>query len=288
MKKLNLIIAAAALLLCMGSCSNSEGPLSASSAKKAVEKEAMFAKDSQVMSFGTGFYEVTPEALQKLARLSAAGMITYTTEKAVEQRTERVWQGYWTGYVSKTVSETHVFAQVELTDAGRKFEIEEPTMLRADKLKDFASNKDYEEAVPDYMDAFDNAFGKEEVEAPAVAEAVEEVVEVVDTAAVEEVAIEEEPAPVQTDPNARYNALRARVSEVEHFMLCGRFEVVKAKEVLCTEDMYKEGRGSCTLLYKFVDKTPFGFVSGSPAEGYIQASQVKFRLYQDMGWTVAE
>lgn len=88
MKKF-LLLLAVVFLLAGTSCSNGDSALSASSAEKAVKKYPMFAKDSQVINFNTGFYEVNESSLQQLAQLAAAGMITYTTESAIEKRTKR-------------------------------------------------------------------------------------------------------------------------------------------------------------------------------------------------------
>lgn len=309
MKNTFLALAVGAMLVGLTSCGGDGSPLSESSAKSALKKEAIFAKDSQVRTFAVGFYEVDEDDLNKLARLKEAGMIEYTTESAVETREEREWGGYWTGYYTVTRKYVHVFADVKLTPAGQKLVIEEPTALRKDIAKDFLANKDYEEPVPPYMSASDDAFDKAtaklngEAAKPAPAEEVavveEEVAEIVDTTlaveAVEAVA-EEAPAPkpapkaakAKANPNAAYEALVARVNTESVNVLLGRYELVKVRDILCTEDMFKAGKGSCTVLYKFVDKTPFGFVLGAPDENYVLSSNVKFTLYQDLGWTVSE
>lgn len=278
----------------MTACSG-DAPLSASSAKKALKKEALFAKDSQVRQFEVGFQEVTETHLQRLAQLRAAGVIEYTTEKAIETRKEREWGGFWTGYYTRTREITHIFADVKLTPAGEKLVVEEPTTLRADVLKDLKANKDYEEIVPDYMSATDNAFGGEVVEVVEATEEMEdddEVVvvmaeEVADSVEVADSAVVETPKPVvdNSNPNAMYESMLSRCSTESVYVLLGRFEVVKVKEVLCTEDMFKAGKGSCTVIFKFVDKTPFGYVYGAPDENYLMSNTASFIYYQDLGWT---
>lgn len=295
MKKLFLSLAVVSVLFALASCSGDGKPLTASSAKDALKKDAVFAKDSQVASFEVGFQEVSEDQLQNLAKLKAAGVIDYSAESVKETRYES-YGSYWTGYYKRPYEVTHIFADVKLTPEGEKLVVENPTELRADQIKDFAANKDYEEKVPDYMSASDYSFSDspapEPVEEDPV-EAVEEVVEVeVDSVVEVEEAVEVAPEPKkpepkkEKDPNAAYQAMLDRVNTTTVKVLIGRFEIVKVKEVLCTEDMFKEGRGSCTVLYKFVDKTPFGFVFNAPQENYIQSAKVNLIHYQDLGWTL--
>lgn len=264
--------------------------MSASSAKSAIEKEAFFAKDCNVTSFEVGFQEVTEDYLQKLACLKAAGMITYTTETVNETRSE-TYGNYWTGYHTRTYEVLHVFADVKLTPEGQKLVVENPTVLREDVKKDFAPNENYEEPVPGYMSATDNSFNsadtsQEDVEVAEEVIESEEISEIGDTIVeVAEEVITPEPKN-KKDPNAAYNAMLERVDTSKVNVLVGRFKIVKVKEILCTEDMLKKGEGSCTLLFKFVDKTPFGYVFNTLQENYIQSVNVKFIHYQDLGWTV--
>lgn len=294
MKALVKLFAAAAIVAGMTACSGSDSPLSASSAKKALKKEAMFAKDSQVRKFEVGFQEVSEGYLQGLAALKQAGVIDYTTETAVEKKRSREWVNYFVGYQYRTVEVLHVFANVTLTDAGRKFVVEHPTEVRADLLDELKANEGYEETVPEYMSASDNTFtanataGQIVEEEPTdldtmteedIAETVEEVQE----------AVEQAKAPAgKADPNAAYKAMLDRVSTETVNVLLGRYEIVKVKEVLCTEEMFKEGRGSCKVFFKFVEKTPFGYVLGAPENDKVSHGSAKFCLYQDLGWTVTD
>lgn len=297
MNKFLLTLAAGAMLLGFSACSGEGSPLTASSAKSALKKEAIFAKDSQVRSFEIGFREVSESELDELAKLKAAGLVEFTVEQATETREYRDYS-FWSGYYTYTKTIEHTFADVKLTPAGQKLVVEKPTSVRADVLKDFKANEDYEEVIPDYMSATYTATATAEdttqIEVAEVAEAVEvEEVEADTCGAVEEIAeVIETPAepakaePAKVNPNAAYEALVARVNPETVNVLVGRFEIVKVKEVLCTEDMFKAGKGSCTVLIKFVDKTPFGFVLGAPEENYIRSTSVNFIHYQDMGWTV--
>lgn len=295
MKKIIPAIALGVVMLALPSCSGDGKPLSASSAKSALKKEAIFAKDSQVKTFETGFQEVSEEYLNSLAQLKAAGVIDFTVETATEIRQNRSYS-YWSGYTYTPYEVTHYFADVQLSEAGKKFIIEEPTTVRSD-LKDLLkANKDYEEKVPDFMNASYSGISGRSATSPdegAIAVEAEEVFvedSAVVEAVVEEVAQPEQPkkSASKNNPNEKFESMLAKVNTESVNVLLGRFELVKIKDVLCTEDMFKAGKGSCTVYVKFIDKTPFGFVLGAPSEGYLQATQIKFIHYQDTGWVVED
>lgn len=292
MKKVIAMLAAAALVLGVSSCGD-DAVLGKSAAKKAIKKEAVFAKDFATASFDTGYYEVDEDYILKLAQLQAAGVITYKIDNVVEKVQKRNYN-YWSGYSYYTVDNEHMFATVEFTEEGRKLVVEKPTRTREDIAKDFKDNEDFEEAMPEYMNApADNAEPAPEavaveeeatVETAAPDSAVAEA-DSVATEVVEEV-VEEVAAPA--NPNAAYEAAVARVNREEHQVLLGRYKFIKVKEVLCSEEMAKNGVGKCRLLYTFEDKTPFGYVLGAPRQGYVEDTEVSFVYYQDLGWTVSD
>lgn len=286
-----LIALSVATFIAVGLTSCDDSVLSTSSAKKAINKEAVFAKDYATVAFNTGFYEVNESQLLDLKRLQAAGMISFSTETVIE-KVQKSSYNYWTGYNYYTVDEKHIFANVQLTEEGMKYVVENPTTKRADIIEDFKANENYEELIPDYMEIFasdieeDTAFVEEEPE---------EVVEVVEenTSGLSDSVETEAPSqPVQestqtkAEPNAAYNAAIAKVHTEEHQMLLGRFSLEKVKEVRCTEEMAKNGRGECQAIITFKDKTPFGYVYGAPQQDYLQVVSVSFIHYQDLGWIV--
>ncbi len=69
MNKFLSMVACAAIICGMTSCGDSE-VLSVSSAKKALKKEAFFAKDYATHNFNTGFYEVDETDLDRLLKNS--------------------------------------------------------------------------------------------------------------------------------------------------------------------------------------------------------------------------
>lgn len=299
MKKI-LYAACTALLLVGATSCCGDSPLTASSAKKALKKEAMFSKNNAVVHFDAGFQEVTSSELDNLAMLKAAGVIDYTTEVVTEYTTSRQWVGGWYYGSYQTVENKteHTFANVTLTEAGKKYVIEEDDVVsqRADQMKDFKANKDWEEEIPDYLNATHSSAPAQEEEA-----VVEEVVEAVavDSAVTvdefieevaEEVTPEPEPEPVKaSNKNAAYEAALAKVNVETVIVRIGTIELVKVKEVLCTDDMFEAGRGTCSFIYKVAEVTPFGYVfGGNTNKGLLQLGKAEFVLYNDLGWTVSD
>lgn len=270
------------------SCSD-DGPLTASAAKSALKDTELFAKNTYVTAFNTGYYEVSESVIEDLEKLQSAGVITYTTDKVTEYRSIRRGN-YWYGYYYDEVEEPHTFAQVTLTEAGLKHEVDEPEWAPKYLAKYIKAMKDFEEVVPDYMDATpveEVVVAEEEVvEAPAEEAYVEEATDYVEeeeTPAVEEVA---KPAPV--NKNQAYENAVAKVNTVTHYMLMGQVKLEKVVMVSCTEDMFKEGKGTCSFVYTVEDKTPFGFVYGHLREGGYEFGNATFKYYNDLGWVVTD
>lgn len=106
------------------------------------------------------------------------------------------------GHYSYTDREVpHVFVTVSLTEEGKKYVIEKPTVMRKDYAALLKHNEDYKENLPDYMKATDNTYSKLAGEPVKEAEkeeaAVEEVAESDTVVVAEEVedVVAEEPAP---------------------------------------------------------------------------------------------
>lgn len=285
MKKVFALIAATAVVMGLTSCDDSV--LSASSAKKALKKEAFFSKDYAVKTFETGFYEVDTDKLNDLAKLQAAGVITFTTE-TVKYRMRRSHYDFWKGYTYYYIDGESIFATVDFTDEGRKYVVDEPVTMREDVYKDLKANINYEERVPDYMSA---------VYTGQIAGATVEDVEVtVDSIVADSVAVAEDatvieessPIPVNDDPEAAYRAALERVAIVGNNVRLGQYAIEKVKEVRCTPEQAKNGDGSCVAIITFKDKTPFGFVLGAPLEGYLTSGKVQFKYYNDIGWVVSD
>jgi len=286
-----LTAASLAILLLTGatSCGNSEF-LSASSAKKALKKEAIFAKNHWTVNFNTGFYEVDSDGLDKLARLKAAGMITFTVESAVETVTEYSYSWY-SGRTAYSVEREHDFVTVALTEKGGKLVVGNPVAYREDMAKIMKEIDAYEEQTPDYMNAFyTRPSADEAVESVVVDEEPGTAEEATDSIGAESVTEEAAPAATtaEVDVNAKYNALCARVHIESNNMLAGRLTLEDVYDVFCPEELAKSGAGSCRFTARFIDKTPFGYVLGDgiPGDRQLRTGKANLRFYRDKGWTV--
>jgi proteasome assembly chaperone (PAC2) family protein len=104
----------------MNSCSGNDGVLTESAVEKALKKSDFLTKDAQLTKFQTGYYEVSREQLDLLAKLKAAKMITLRAEEKTE-----IKRTYWA-----VESIGHYFVAVELTEEGKKYERDEHKQYR--------------------------------------------------------------------------------------------------------------------------------------------------------------
>lgn len=288
MKKVLIFFAVAIAAIGISCCDDSV--LSTSSAKKALKKEAIFAKDYATALFKTGYYEVDATELTALNQLVAAGMITLSTDTIVEKAEKRSYD-YWTGYRYYTIDVEHIFVNVVLSDKGKALIIEEPTTMRKDIINDLKPNNNYVEYVPDYMNLDEQSENVEEVviEAIDTNDSINDTLTVVEDATVANNTSSNQATQKDVvNPNAEYNQAINKVSFEEHNMLLGRYSLEKVKEIRCSEEMAKNGIGECKAIITFCDKTPFGYILGAPNEGYLQTISASFVYYQDLGWTVTK
>lgn len=276
MKKSLFFAMCAAAAFIATSCSG-DGPLSASSAKSALKDTEMFAKNTYVTAFKTGYYEVSESAIDDLNKLTDAGMITYTADRVIEYRSYRRGNS-WYGYYTETVEEPHTFVQVALTEAGQKHEIEKPDWAPDYLEKYVKAMKDYEEVLPEFMGAYDDAAVAEEVV----------VVEEAYYDEPEETDADGDSAAKPENKNKNWEDAKAKVSTDTHYMLMGQIKLEKVLLVSCTEEMFKNGEGSCSFIYTVKDKTPFGFVYGHLREGAYEFGNASFKYYNDLGWVVSK
>ena len=297
MKKFLLMTLAAIAMLGATSCS-SDGPLTESSAKSALKDSEMFAKNTFVKKFDTGYYEVTSdETLAELKTLERAGVITLQVDEITEYTKKRVYGGFWTGYYTETVEKKHNFVSVELTEEGKKYEVEKEDWVPSYLEKYAKKMKDFEEALPPYMQdgAGTEASQQEiEVEAPVeeaavVEEAVVEEAAYPDSVAAEEY-VEPSPAPVpqtSSNRNAAYEAAVEKMHTDTHYMLMGKVKLEDIILVECTEEMFKNGEGKCSFIYVVKDKTPFGFVYAPHLrQDAYNSGNATFKYTNNRGWIV--
>lgn len=286
MKKVLIIFALAIIAIGISSCDDSV--LSTSSAKRALKKEAIFAKDYATVVFKTGYYEVDAAELTALNQLVAAGMITLSADTIIEKAEKRSYD-YWTGYRYYTSDVEHIFANVALTEKGKTHVVDEPTTMRKDIINDLKANDNYIEEVPDYMKLDEQTEIVEEETTDNIESIEASFTTVNDTIAPNHNTTANQATQKEVvNPNAAYYQAIDKVAIEEHNMLLGHYSLKKVKEIRCSEEMAKNGVGECKAIITFCDKTPFGYILGAPQEGYLQTISVSFIYYQDLGWTVTK
>lgn len=261
---------AAIALLCgasvMTSCDSDT--LSSRLAENALEEHPLFVDSSQVVTFQTGYYEVTNET--ELKQLEKAGMITCKFENVIEKKWHR---GYFRspGVVKEI---PHTFASVELTPAGKKLEVTLRHDNRSYILKALKVNKPEEKKqLPDYM----NIGGTNESE-------VEVLDNVMDGDAYDEAPEEAEEYESEQD---KYRTSLSKINVVSHEMLVCKTNIIDAFDVFCPEEYVKNGKGTCKFIYEFVDPTPFGHVLTSRTFNKPQMGVATFEHTTDNGWVVS-
>lgn len=266
--------------------------LSARLAKKAVEEHTAFRDSSLTVQFNVGYYEVSEDDIAQLNQLQKANVITFKTEKVTEKK--KRWSYSWYSSSSYTENIEHTFADVKLTEEGRKYLVSEKPAMREDWEKVLRKlEKKYKELKePDFMNLEAKAGEKPEKKEEAVPEKPEKEDEVIDSAEVAEAMAEvaapmEEEKPAETTASAgSYEAAVERVKVETCNMLAGKLKVVEVLDVFCPEEYVKNGKGECSVVYEIEDRTPFGWVLYK-SENY---GVMNFRLLhtEDNGWVVAK
>ena len=113
------------MLLTASLASCDKHTLTARSAKKAIEKETAFRDSSQVVQIGIGYYEVDSAAKQKLEALAKEGVISCKISGIAERHRFEKYT-WWEGTKVFYKDITHYFAEVSLTEEGKKFTVSNP------------------------------------------------------------------------------------------------------------------------------------------------------------------
>lgn len=267
---------------------NSDNILSKSDAESALNDCYYFNKDSHYVNFKTGYYEVNINELNELAQLQQAEMITFTVDKAVETVHKRHWS--WNGSTWTTYTVDHYFAQVDITDKGKKFVIVNPVnedQFLADIDKQI---EEYEPIIPDYLNAtycFSELQSNQVIEESKIVENTD-----IDSTQLTNDIVEEtteeinEEVPTQKSENSDYESKLNRCNATTILMRTYNLKLKKVFNVKCTEEMAKNGKGSCMFVAQIVNETPFGYVLEKPCEDKLITGAVDFTHYQDRGWIV--
>lgn len=279
MKTLLKIVACVALsLTALSSCSDSS-VLTESAAKKAIKTNGNFKEDAIQTKFQTGYYEVTNDQLDQLAKLQAANVITFRVESVTEYR-ERY------GWYSKTIeTKEHNFASVQLTKEGKKIETKEFKNYPDYLSKYITANENYQPTLPEYLNATYTPPTPSNENSP-VAEAEgpmdDELDEVVEEAPTQTVRTE-----TKSYSNEAYESAKAKVSTEDHFMVLCQCKLVDVFEVKCNKEQDEAGEGSCRFVYELKDVTPFGYVFLAASDAQYHFGHASFTRYEDLGWRLS-
>jgi hypothetical protein len=276
------VACSALLLLALSSCSGNNDVLTESAAEKALKKADFLAKDSQLSKFQTGYYEVSKELLDRLAKLKAANMITLR----VDEKTE-IKKTYW-----RTVeSLPHYFVAVELTEEGKKFERDEHKYVPEYLEKYIKANKNYEAKLPAYMDSVYVVQYNNSEECNITdedQEAMEKYLkELDDNPSATPQANEGKDSSDGYDPHKDYLAAKAKVQTEDHWMLVFQCKLNDVYEVKCDKEKESADTGSCKFVFELTDVTPFGYTFFTFDKQY-RFGNASFVRYEDLGWRIRD
>lgn len=273
-RKIRSIIPAAAFVVAalFGAASCDSDTLSSRLAKKALEREAMFRDSSQTVQLSVGFYETDSATLAKLQALTKEGVITCKVSEITEHRRFEKYT-WWEGTKAYYKDVKHYFAEVSLTDEGRKYVVvnrpekrlgeddipgvEEGNVVAVDTL-----NPDDEADDKDDASAVETAGAKEEKAAEATAET------------------------ASSQGSQQYEAAMKRVKFTTTEMLAGFWRVERAFNVMCPENYRREGTGNCQFVARFEHVTPFGRIIDGRKEGERVSGRASLVHFLDKGWAV--
>lgn len=236
--------------------------LSARSARKAIEKEALFRDSSQVEVFDVGYYEIDSTARASFEALAKEGVITCKITEVTEHHKYEKYT-WWEGTKVYYEDVRHYFAQVALTDEGKKYVVANQPVRPAD-----------EENIPDYefYDSLDTLSDSGYLTADTVGAGDDTAADAAETKA------------KTTDES--YQKELNKVSFTTVKVLVGFYKIEKVFDVQCPEDYRKAGIGKCRFITLFKGVTPFGTALTDHREGERSIGNANLVRYEDKGWRV--
>lgn len=255
--KVLAIVVLTAISSVMTSCDRQT--LSASSAKKALEKETAFRDSSQVADFSIGYYEVDSAAIKTLNSLVKSGVIKCRIKEIPERHRFEKYT-WWEGTKVYYKNIRHYFAEVALTEEGRKYVVSNPPTTASD-----------EENLPvkddrNMSDTLNNEF------VAGVADSLKNIVP--------------QPADGNSPENSDYTRAlkKTRFSTVK--VLTGFYKIEKVLNIYCPRNYQKSGIGKCNFVCTFSGITPFGIALTAHKENERAFGNADFIRYEDKGWCV--
>lgn len=263
---INILPAVCAMLLAASLASCDKHTLTASSAKKAIEKETAFRDSSQVAQVRTGFYEVDSAAKKQLEALAKEGVISCKISGIKEHHRFEKYT-WWEGTKVFYKDVMHYFAEVSLTEEGKKFTVSNPPVKP--QGEDDIPETDYHNMSADSLqtEAFsdDNAAGNADG------------------------AAENPGSPTPKDATGKkdpYSEALKKVKFTTVNVLTGFYKVEKVLNVFCPDSYRKNGTGKCNFVCKFTGITPFGKILTSHKDGERTYGNADFTRFEDKGWRV--
>lgn len=298
MKKFKLLSSAfcAAMLTCgltLTSCGSDSNQISKSQIEEAIENLPIMNDSVFANKIRTGYFEVDRHNYVMINRMMQAELVTASFEIKKHKTVE------YSGYRLVEVLENHIFANVSLTEKGRKYVVsDEQNYVRKD-YKDiyeklYPENKEekdeeYLANLPEYMtlpdvvtDYYDKAITKGEKREPneeIVSDTTQYDDETEDITSIYDYRSDEE--------LDEYEKALKKVDVKRVKVLCGKIEIDEIFNIQCTEEMQKEGTASCSFLVKSTDLTPFGIILDFKEDEY-SSCDIRLKKYIDKGWIVTD
>lgn len=275
MKKFfKFVVCSALLVLGLTACSSGDNTtLTSSAAEKAIKKTSLFAKDSKLTKFQTGYYEIPSDQLDAYAQLKAANLITLKVDELSEYKVER-----WTRMINII---GHYFVTVELTEEGKKFERPEYSFKPDHLQKYLNANEEFVPTYPEYMSTRYVFNAESDEDCGITDEDREEMQKLLES-------LGSNNRTEREDENAEYKKALANVKTEDHMMLIGQCKLTKAYEVKTNQTILEIGTGSCKFIYEITDITPFGYIFYNIANQKYWFGSASFTRYEDLGWIVTE
>lgn len=229
--------------------------LTARAAKKALEKETAFRDSSQVAKLDVGFYETDSAGCQRLRELEKAGVVKCRISVVPERRRVERYT-WWEGTTVAYEDVRHIFAEVALSDEGRRYVVANPPVHPVGD--DGLPSADYHN-ISDTVAAVVEGAG---AASPAAASA------------------------GGGEGNKAYSAALKKVRYRAVSVLTGFYRVERVVNVFCPENYRRGGMGKCEFVCVFTGITPFGRCLTAHEEGERTYGSADFTRFEDRGWRV--
>lgn len=262
----NIMPAVCAILLATSLASCDKHTLTARSAKKAIEKETAFRDSSQVVQIGIGYYEVDSAAKLKLEALAKEGVISCKISGTTERHRFEKYT-WWEGTKVFYKDITHYFAEVSLTEEGKKFVVANPPIkpLGEDNIPE-----------ADYHNMSEDSLQAETYSGNGTAGGTAAVAEKTGSSLQKDT----------TDKGNPYSEAMKKVKFTTVNVLTGFYKVEKVLNVFCPDNYRKSGIGKCNFVCIFTGITPFGKILTTHKDGERTYGNADFTRFEDKGWRV--